>query len=455
MAVGYIVGVNVAIVTVIGGILNWYVGIPILTALNPEWAQGPDAVATAQDVWNSKTRYIGVGAMVIGGLWALVALRKPLMAGIRSGLAAYRAVRKAGNEAGALRTERDLPMNWILWAIAASVVPLFLIFWHVSGDAVVAAVMAVVMLIAGFLFSAVAGYMAGIVGSSNNPVSGVTIATILVSSLLLLAMAGGSVADPLIGRVLAASAVLIGATVCCSAAIAGDNLQDLKAGHLVGATPWKLQVMQWVGAISAALIMAPVLNMLLDANGIGDVGGTDPSKRLAAPQAALMASVARGVFEGGLPWDMIAIGVVVGAIVIVIDEVLKAKKTAFRVPVLAMAIGIYLPLYLTVAIAIGGIISHVAHSALSRRLPPHSKPMNTEAVANQHGLLFAAGLITGEALLGILLAIPIVISDQQDYLPSLIGGSIGAWWPGLVAFFALLYVLYRIASKPPREQYGE
>src|SRR5207248_2987177 len=205
---------------------------------------------------------------------------------IKAGLEAYQKV-GAGGE-GPPRTERDMPMNIILIAIAASVVPLFFIFLHFTDSVGISAVMAVVMLIAGFLFSAVASYMAGLVGSSNNPVSGITISTILVSALLLLAMGMKSPAGPV-------AAILIGGVVCCAAAIGGDNLQDLKCGQLVGSTPWKQQVMQIIGVVVAAVFMAPILNLLNDSYTIG-------SDHLAAPQAGLMASVAGGVFNGGLPW---------------------------------------------------------------------------------------------------------------------------------------------------------
>ncbi|MHC4590615.1 MAG: OPT family oligopeptide transporter [Planctomycetota bacterium] len=259
-----------------------------------------EAAEWANRIWSKRTRFIGVGAMVIGGLWALLRLWKSLLRGIASGLGAYRALH--GTEKTLKRTDRDTPMQWVGFAIVLSAIPLFFVFNHVTGDVGTSAFMAVAMLIAGFLFSAVASYMAGLVGSSNNPISGVTIATLLTSALLLLALGTDSATGP-------AAAILIGAVVCCAAAIGGDNMQDLKAGRILGATPYKQQIMQAVGVLAAALVMAPVLSALLRAYGIGEitVPGQEP---LEAPQASLMQSVAVGVFEMNLPWTLVWTGMV-------------------------------------------------------------------------------------------------------------------------------------------------
>jgi putative OPT family oligopeptide transporter len=287
--------------------------------------------------------------------------------------------------------------------------------------------MTIVMVLAGFLFSAVAAYMAGLVGSSNNPISGVTIATILFASLLLLAVMGpGATAGP-------AAAILIGAVVCCAAAIGGDNMQDLKAGYLVGATPWRQQLMQAVGVVSSVLVMAPVLNLLLHAYGFGAPGPDQPNA-LAAPQATLMASVAQGVFGGGLPWGMVASGAGIGVLIIVVDETLRRRGSRWRAPVLAVAVGIYLPLELSVPIAIGGLIAHLVGRRLAR----------DAAEPTRAGMLFAAGLITGEALLGIVLAVPIVVTGNPDAL------ALGLDWPpavGLIVVAGIAALLYRTAVR--------
>jgi putative OPT family oligopeptide transporter len=373
---------------------------------------------------------MGVGAMVIGGLCALVRMRGSLIGGIRSGLRAYGAGKS--DPGTVLRTERDAPMKGVLFALILAVIPLSVLVSVMVGNRGVSALMAVVMLIAGFLFSAVAAYMAGLVGSSNNPISGVTIATILCSALLLLVLLGrGSVVGP-------AAAVFIGAVVCCAAAIAGDNMQDLKAGHLLGATPWKQQVMQIVGTLSASLVIAPVLILLMKAYGIGPRTATHP-QALTAPQATLMASVARGVFHGGLPWALVAIGAGIAVAVILFDLHQERRGAAFRAPVLAVAVGIYLPFELSVPIFSGGLISHFVHAV------PDRKRDGTGQDTKQRGLLFASGLITGEALVGILMAIPIVVSGRGDIL-AMVENPIGAW-PGLLLLVGVGYALYRVAKQ--------
>jgi putative OPT family oligopeptide transporter len=280
------------------------------------------------------------------------------------------------------------------------------------------------MVIAGFLFSAVGGYMAGLVGSSHNPISGVTIATILSAALLLLWLIGPSPSA-------AAAAIMIGAVVCCAAAIAGDNLQDLKAGYIVGATPWKQQLMQAIGVISAVLVLAPVLNLLMSAYGIGPATEAQPNS-LAAPQATLMASVAGGVLGGELPWDMISIGALIGLTIVAIDEILKRRGSSFRAPVLAVAVGIYLPFELAVPIFFGGLIAW----AVSRHKPDANRTGN--------GVLFAAGLITGEALVGILVAIPIVLTGDPSVLA--LDWNLGVA-VGLVALAVAAVSLWRAAGE--------
>jgi putative OPT family oligopeptide transporter len=411
LSVGYIVGLNIAVLIFIGGACNWFVAIPICAGLSdwPTYAadhelagQAISATEYAFQIWSSKTRYLGVGGMLVGGLWTILQMRRSLVSGIRSGLRAYRRLEQ-GRTAEIPRTEKDMPMKWVLVLIAASVVPLFLVYQVFVQDVSVSLPMAVTMLIAGFVFSAVAAYMAGLVGSSNNPISGVTIATVVVSSLLLLLLMGReSTNGP-------AAAIIIGSVVCCAAAIAGDNMQDLKAGYIVKATPWRQQVMQVVGTASGALIIAPVLMLLYKAYGFRGQPDAGPDA-LAAVQANLMASVAKGVFGGDVPWAYVFIGMAVAVAVIILDLYLKSIESSFRTPVLAVAIGFYLPLELSVPIFAGGLI----HSAVGRFHRRRGTAAEQVAEAGRNGLLFASGLITGEALMGILLAIPIILLKQID-----------------------------------------
>ncbi len=450
VGVGYIVGINIAVLIFIGGAMNWIVAIPIVAVMQGIPAEAANAAEAAGQLWSTQTRYIGVGAMVVGGFWALISVRKSLLRGISAGMEAYRRMRE-GNAAAVERTERDTPMQWVGIALAVSVIPLVALFVFFTNNVGVSLLMAAVMLIAGFLFAAVAAYMAGLVGSSNNPISGVTIATILTSSLLLVVLLG---TKSLIGP---AAAILIGATVACAAAIAGDNMQDLKAGRLVGATPYKQQIMQLVGVIAAAIVIAPVLTLLLKAYGIGIPTAAHPNP-LAAPQATLMAAVADGVFRGGLPWGMISVGMLVAVGVIILDETLKARESSFRTPVLAVAVGIYLPFELSVAILIGGLIAwavkrHQKQAAATAPADQQAGLKHAADTGDRHGLLFAAGAITGEALVGILLAIPIVVASNADVL-AFWGDHTDVNYPGIILLVLVLFMMYRVAIGPTREVTG-
>lgn len=438
LSVGYIVRLNIAVLVFGGGALAWYVGIPLYSAMylhtDPALLalseQGAPAADIAGDIWNRKIRYVGVGAMLLGGLWALFSMRRSLVTGVRSGLQEFSHAQR-----GVERDEvdKDIPMPLVLAAIVIFVLPIFYLYWQVVDQIGISLLLAAVMVVTGFLFSSVAAYMAGLVGSSNNPISGITIATITFASFLLLLLLGGDAAQG------PAAAIMVGAVVCCAAAIAGDNLQDLKAGYILGATPWKQQVMQGVGVFSAAIVIAPILTLLLQAYGFGPATEAFPNS-LQAPQATLMASVARGVFGGDLPWNMIVIGIATGAAVITADELLKRRGSSFRMPVLAVAVGIYLPLQLTVPIFLGGLISWLTE-----------RRAGAEGPGRQAGVLIAAGLITGEALIGIALALPIVISGNANVL------AISSWAgmdnypagaiPGIVAMVMLALWMYRSASQ--------
>ena len=476
LAVGYIVGLNIATLVFLGGAIAWFFGIPIYTAVaDPATVSSIIGDATGYEaalaVWDARIRFMGVGAMAAGGLWALVSLVGPIRDGIRSSLEAVRKMRE-GDTADILRTERDTPINIVLYGTVAMAVPVFVVFLFVIDQAALgistglyAATIAFGVgfaFLAGFLFASVAGYMAGLVGSSNNPISGVTIATILVVSLILLVLLGSQIQFGVdSSQVLAASAtaILVGGVVCCAAAIAGDNMQDLKAGHIVGATPMKQQIMQIVGVVAAALAIAPVMDLLFQAYGFGDVlprPGMDPSESLAAPQATLMSSVADGVFQRDLPWTMIWIGAAVAAGIIAWDQWLESRDSTFRAPVLAVAVGIYLPIELSVPIFIGGIIAWAAarSAAKKRGLDSGDGEAASSGVAERRGLLFASGLITGEALVGIFLAIPFAYFESADVLaitPDMLGMAPGTFATvetvlGVGLFAAFCAWLYRVAS---------
>ena len=411
-SVGYIVGRNIGILAFTGGLISWAVAIPIYSYLYG--FEGENYFESANIIWNAKIRYLGVGAMVVGGIWSVIQLAKPLIESIQLSLKTL----KESSDNVSLE-ERDLPINYVFMAIIVMLIPIALTYFGIIGSWTSAIILSFVMLIFGFLFSAVAAYMAGVVGSSNNPISGVTIATILFSSLLIITFFD---IDSSKG---AAAAILIGAVVCCAAAIGGDNLQDLKTGNIVGATPWKQQLMQLVGVVSAALTLGIVLTLLHEAYGIG-------SSDLPAPQAVLMTNVANGVFAGNLEWGMIYAGAILGIIIILIDQYQAYRKADFRVPILAVAIGIYLPIELTLPIFIGGMLNHIA-----------SKTASDDGKNN--GLLIASGLITGEALMAIFIAVPLFF--DKNYWPSLALSSPFDDLVGLAIISIILYRLYLVARK--------
>jgi putative OPT family oligopeptide transporter len=300
----------------------------------------------------------------------------------------------------------------------------------ITGNYFVALAMTFFMLAAGFLFSAVGAYMAGIVGSSNNPISGVTLATIIVASLGLLPYFGADPKGP-------PAAIMIGAIVCCAAALSGDNIQDLKSGHLLGATPLILQMMQVIGVIAPSLVFAPVIGMLISAYGIGDPTESHPNA-LPAPQAAMMTAVTQAIFSGKVPYLMVGIGAALALAILLLDWTCY-WRLQYRIPVLSATLGLYLPLGLSVPIFLGGLIAYVSNRTLQYL---HANNRQTKTNEN-NGLLFAAGLITGEAVTGIIVALVLVITRRSDAM-AFAGNHSHLSWPGVLVLAAVCITLYFI-----------
>jgi putative OPT family oligopeptide transporter len=415
VGVGYIVGLNIATLVFIGGVIGTLIGVPLNWAFNHESimaAAGVDSAIAWSDLdmnqWGALAgqswqdcRRVGVGAMMVGGLWSLISLARPLVDGVRSSMKAYRDSRAGGP--APLRTELDTPINYVFMVVLASIVPLFLIFNFALADypdkMMISAIMTVLMLVFGFIFSSVAGYMAGLVGSSNNPISGVTIATVIVSALILLQLMGNDGLAATLGPI---AVMYLAGLICSAAAIAGDNMQDLKCGHVVGATPWRQQLFQVVGVIAAAVVIPLILQLLDNQYGIGRPSPNPnaiPNSVLAAPQAGLMMALAGGIFGAGIKWNFIMMGFALAVALIVLDKIQEKRGSAFRFPVLAVAVGVYLPLGLSVPIFIGGVLAWMVKrksAALSEK-----QWQRRESV----GLLVASGLITGEALMGVMVAL--------------------------------------------------
>ncbi|MCH9004199.1 MAG: oligopeptide transporter, OPT family [Proteobacteria bacterium] len=449
IGVGYIVGLNIATLVFIGGVIGTLIGVPL------NWAFNHDAIMTAAGIdpatawslldanqWGALAgqswqdcRRIGVGAMMVGGLWSLISLARPLVDGVRSSMQAYRSSRAGG--AAAARTEFDTPINYVFIVVIVSIVPLFLIFNFALAEyperLMISAVMTALMLVFGFIFSSVAGYMAGLVGSSNNPISGVTIATVIVSALILLQLMGN---DGIAARLGPIAVMYLAGLICSAAAIAGDNLQDLKCGHVVGATPWRQQLFQIVGVIAAAVVIPLILQLLDNQYGIGRPSPNPnaiPNSVLAAPQAGLMQALASGIFGAGIKWNFIVMGFALAIVLIVLDKIQEKRGASFRLPVLAVAVGIYLPLGLSVPIFIGGVISW----QIKRRSAELDKMQLTRR--ESLGLLVASGLITGEALMGVLVAL---LAGAGVALPLMAGFGFAPML-ALLGFGAVIVYLYR------------
>lgn len=428
LAAGYIVGVNVAISFFVGAVIGWLAGVPVLG-----WIYGiPDASSASDAVmvlYREHIRYIGVGTMLVGAVWTLCTLLKPISQSILASLATLKQSKNAGTTT--LRTEKDIPINYVLWGVVLMLVPIFILIanYIVPGDAqtshlfhtLVCGFSAVYVIIGGFLICSISAYFAGLIGSSNTPVSGLLVTALLILCLLLLAFfnsVGGVSGKELFGVILAiGTCVIIGVGI----SISNDTMQDLKVGQIVGATPWKQQVMLMLGVVVSAFVVPPILDLLYNAYGIGGVfphPGMSKTQMLSAPQAALMATVAQAVYTHNLAWNMILAGAGIAVICIIIDEILKQFGT--RLPVLAVGLSIYLPLNTTVPVIIGGLLAHLINVRLDKTYKMHSRRRvenEPKIIAHRHrGLLLACGIVAGASIMGVVLAIPFAITQSSDAL---------------------------------------
>jgi putative OPT family oligopeptide transporter len=384
IAIGFIVRLNVAVLIFIGGAISWLIGIPLLGGAE----QFPVALDGAYELWSTKIRYVGVGAMVVGGFSSLYSVRLGLIA----------AVKELGNNLRSgrlleLDIERDIPTSAIIGLGMACIVVLAMVNYRFTGGIGITLLSTVVMVIMGFFFTAVASYIVGLVGNSNSPVSGMTITAVLVAGglLWLFNYSGMEAMVATLG---------IAAIVCCVAATAGDVCNDLKTGSLVGAAPFRQQMMQIAGVFVAAFIMSPVLNLLHN-NIAGGIGG----RELSAPQASLFASLARGFSgQGTLPWDLIAVGAIVGLIILGIDRYLRLRESNFRAHLMPIAVGMYLPFGLATPILIGGLIAH--YYSKGTPAAEHDRVLH-------RGVLFSSGVIAGEALMSVGLACVTALGFQS------------------------------------------
>ena len=404
LSVGYIVGIRIASFIFLGGVLGFGILTPLYGLING-WGPEYSSLDQFETLWETQIRYAGVGAMVIGGLYTLWSMRKSIMNGISKAINPA-----ASNDEDLLRTEIDLPMNFVLAFCGVIVIVTMLFYWWKTESLVLAIAGAAFLAVAAFFFAAVAGYIAGVVGSSNSPVSGMTIATLLFTVALVWII--GDLMLGLSTPTLMLATMLIASIVASSAAIAGDVMQDLKTGHMVGATPKVQQTAEIIGVITGALVIGPTLKLLHDAFGITKTAclreaaetGRSCENALTAPQAELIGEIVRGAFVGDMNVQMILLGVVIACVLIWL-----------KMPVMSVAIGIYLPLSLSVPIMLGGILSYFAFRSAHIRIDgelrdkPSKEAISAAKDVENRGVLIGAGFIAGESIVGVLVALLIVL----------------------------------------------
>ena len=445
-AVGHLVGLWVGIAILIGAIIGWGWAVPYFTILHPAVGAAADV---AQAAWSHQVRYLGAGAIGVAAIWTLAKLIKPVVSGLASAMAASR-VRKAGQAASLPRTERDIPIGLVGLITVACLVPIGWLLGDFSfasglGDHVALLVVGglLYVVVMSFFVSAVCGYMAGLIGSSNSPLSGVGI-LVVIGAALLLVLGIKPLVGVAAGPALVAFALFTTAVIFAVATIANNNLQDLKTGQLVDATPWKQQVALVIGVIVGAALIPPIMDLLNHAYGFAGTAGVDPAHALAAPQAALISALAQGVIQGNLDWSLIGMGAAIGAGVIALDELLARVGHGARLPPLAVGLGIYLPTQTTLMIVVGAVVGWY----FDKRADRSPKPEATK----QLGVLLASGMIVGESLLGVVIAALVVFSGKTTPLALVADSFEGiAIWIGAIVFAIAMIVLYRWASRLNRD----
>jgi putative OPT family oligopeptide transporter len=436
IGVGHLVGVTVGFAMIVGLVISYFVLLPTLT-----WgdiAAGDVVKTVVSSTFSHDVRFVGAGAIAIAAIWTLLKILGPIVRGIRAAAASTR-LRRSGTEVEL--TERDLPIWIVGGTIVASLIPIGLLLWwflastQIGGNTpLIIAVTLLFVVVLGAVLASVAGYMAGLIGSSNSPISGLGILVVVAASLTLVLVHGRSDdAKQTLGLV--AYALFATAIVFGIATISNDNLQDLKTGQLVGATPWRQQVALVIGVVFGGLVIPPVLTLLNTAFGFAGAPGAGENA-LSAPQAALISSLAKGVFGGDLDWGLLGLGVAIGAVVIAIDEVLK-RTTKFALPPLAVGMGMYLPMSLTLIIPLGALLGRFYDKWADRTGGDVEQKKRL-------GVLMATGLIVGESLFGVVFA-GIVAGSGSDSPLAIVGEGFENWAEilGVVLFVAVLAGLYK------------
>ncbi|WP_118783876.1 OPT family oligopeptide transporter [Neisseria lactamica] len=444
LGAGYLVGLTGGIAILLGISIAWGIAVPYFSSHIPQ-PSDMEMAAFAMKLWKEKVRFIGAGTIGIAAVWTLLMLLKPMVEGMKMSFKSF-----GGGAPATERAEQDLsPKAMIFWVLSMMFI-LGVSFYHFIGDSHITGGMAWLLVVVctllasviGFLVAAACGYMAGLVGSSSSPISGVGIVSIVIISLVLLLVgeSGGLMADEANRKFLLALTLFCGSAVICVASISNDNLQDLKTGYLLKATPWRQQVALIIGCIVGALVISPVLELLYEAYGFTGAmprEGMDAAQALAAPQATLMTTIASGIFAHNLEWVYIFTGIAIGAVLIAADLVLKKSSGGkLALPVLAVGMGIYLPPSVNMPIVAGAVLAAVLKHIIGKKAENREGRLKN---AERIGTLFSAGLIVGESLIGVIMAFIIAFSVTNGGSDAPLALNLQNWdaaasWLGL-AFF--------------------
>jgi putative OPT family oligopeptide transporter len=442
--IGHLVGLWVGVAMGVGALIAWGWGVPHYSILAN--AQSAATATLAHDTWSHQIRFVGAGTILVAAIWTLAKLVKPVAEGLRSAMAASRA-RRTGGQGSLPRTERDIPIGIVGVITLVCLAPIAILLSSFDSGGALNGHMAtlvigglVYIVLMSFFVSAVCGYMAGLIGSSNSPLSGIGILGVMGAALLLVFGVRSSLPASA-QQALVAYALFVTAVVFAVATIANNNLQDLKTGQLVDATPWRQQVALVIGVIAGAVIIPPVLDLLNQAYGFAGAPGPVREHALPAPQAGLISALAQGVLLNNVDWSLILVGVGIGIAMIVIDEVLRRVTPNAHLSPLAVGLGIYLPTQSTLMVVVGAVAGWYFDRRADRRANPER--------IKQLGVPFASGLIVGEGLIGVLIAALVAFSGK-DFPLSLVGDTFangGAVFVGTIAFVVAVSVLYRWVAR--------
>ncbi|CWM63187.1 oligopeptide transporter, OPT family [Neisseria meningitidis] len=460
LGAGYLVGLTGGIAILLGISIAWGIAVPYFSSHIPQ-PSDIEMAAFAMKLWKEKVRFIGAGTIGIAAVWTLLMLLKPMVEGMKMSFKSF-----GGGAPATERAEQDLsPKAMIFWVLSMMFI-LGVSFYHFIGDSHITGGMAWLLVVVctllasviGFLVAAACGYMAGLVGSSSSPISGVGIVSIVVISLVLLLVgeSGGLMADEANRKFLLALTLFCGSAVICVASISNDNLQDLKTGYLLKATPWRQQVALIIGCIVGALVISPVLELLYEAYGFTGAmprEGMDAAQALAAPQATLMTTIASGIFAHNLEWVYIFTGIAIGAVLIAADLVLKKSSGGkLALPVLAVGMGIYLPPSVNMPIVAGAVLAAVLKHIIGKKAENREGRLKN---AERIGTLFSAGLIVGESLIGVIMAFIIAFSVTNGGSDAPLALNLQNWdaaasWLGLAFFVTGMIIFARRVLKAGR-----